>query len=165
MLMQPPVDLVPLHSFYLILLASVKRCTMCYCSPQLILSHYIAFYLTLLASVKRCTMCCCSPQLIDVAAATQTSAALKAVMELLVFDDDYSTQHPERFLLAATYSTHPREFLLKNLLVSLEQRAIVLPWCFVINNTSLSSSRSSQCSTTGVTKAVVCAILSVGWCI
>ena len=26
-------------------------------------------------------------------------------------------------------------------------------------------SRSSQCSTTGITKAVVCAILSVGWCI
>ena len=26
-------------------------------------------------------------------------------------------------------------------------------------------SRSSQCSTTGVTKDVVCAILSVGWCI
>ena len=26
-------------------------------------------------------------------------------------------------------------------------------------------SRFSQCSTTGVTKAVVCAILSVGWCI
>ena len=26
-------------------------------------------------------------------------------------------------------------------------------------------SRSSQCSMTGVTKAVVCAILSVGWCI
>ena len=25
-------------------------------------------------------------------------------------------------------------------------------------------SRSSQCSTTGVTKTVVCAILSVGWC-
>ena len=25
-------------------------------------------------------------------------------------------------------------------------------------------SRSSQCPTTGVTKAVVCAILSVGWC-
>ena len=24
---------------------------------------------------------------------------------------------------------------------------------------------SSQCSTTGVTKTVVCAILSVGWCI
>ena len=28
-----------------------------------------------------------------------------------------------------------------------------------------SNSRSSQCSTTGVTKAVVCAILYVGWCI
>ena len=26
-------------------------------------------------------------------------------------------------------------------------------------------SRSSQCSMTGVTKAVICAILSVGWCI
>ena len=26
-------------------------------------------------------------------------------------------------------------------------------------------SRSSQCSTTGVPKAMVCAILSVGWCI
>ena len=26
-------------------------------------------------------------------------------------------------------------------------------------------SRSSQCSTTGVTNAVVCAIISVGWCI
>ena len=26
-------------------------------------------------------------------------------------------------------------------------------------------SRSRQCSTTGVTKAVVCVILSVGWCI
>ena len=25
--------------------------------------------------------------------------------------------------------------------------------------------RSNQCSTTGVTKAMVCAILSVGWCI
>ena len=31
--------------------------------------------------------------------------------------------------------------------------------------TSLEISRSSQCSTTSVTKAVVCAILSVGWCI
>ena len=30
---------------------------------------------------------------------------------------------------------------------------------------SLSYSRSNQCSTTGVTKAVVCAILFVGWCI
>ena len=29
----------------------------------------------------------------------------------------------------------------------------------------LSNFRSSQCSTTGVTKAVVCVILSVGWCI
>ena len=32
-------------------------------------------------------------------------------------------------------------------------------------HTHIYISRSSQCSTTGVTKAVVCAILSVGWCI
>ena len=31
--------------------------------------------------------------------------------------------------------------------------------------THLAISRSSQCSTTGVTNTVVCAILSVGWCI
>ena len=31
--------------------------------------------------------------------------------------------------------------------------------------THLAISPSSQCSTTGVTKAVVCVILSVGWCI
>ena len=29
----------------------------------------------------------------------------------------------------------------------------------------LSDARSSQCSTTGATKAVVCVILAVGWCI
>ena len=35
--------------------------------------------------------------------------------------------------------------------------------CFL--STHWAISRSSQCSTTGVTKAVVCVILSVGWCI
>ena len=38
----------------------------------------------------------------------------------------------------------------------------------VSHNSSFSFStisRSSQCSTTGVTKAVVCVILSVGWCV
>ena len=33
-------------------------------------------------------------------------------------------------------------------------------WC-----THLATSRSSQCSTTGVTKVMVCIILSIGWCI
>ena len=37
--------------------------------------------------------------------------------------------------------------------------------CLVKFMPQLPISRSSQCSTTGVTKAVVCAILSVGWCI
>ena len=35
----------------------------------------------------------------------------------------------------------------------------------VVRVDPLSESRSSQCSMTGVTKAVVCVILSVGWCI
>ena len=39
-------------------------------------------------------------------------------------------------------------------------------WNFSIHlDRSYYNSRSSQCSTTGVTKAVVCAILSVGRCI
>ena len=47
----------------------------------------------------------------------------------------------------------------------------VRSWCdgssdrFFMGWTHWAISRSSQCSTTGVTKAVVCAILSVGWCI
>ncbi|XP_046364995.2 microsomal triglyceride transfer protein large subunit-like isoform X1 [Haliotis rufescens] len=61
------------------------------------------------------------PQLIDIATASQTSAAQKAMMELLVFAEDYGTEHPERYLLAATYSTHPGEFLIKDLLAILKK--------------------------------------------
>ena len=35
----------------------------------------------------------------------------------------------------------------------------------LMNECMVAISRSSQCSTTGVTKAVVCVILSLGWCI
>ena len=44
-------------------------------------------------------------------------------------------------------------------------------WCDGLSDRSFMGwthwtiSRSSQCSTTGVTKAVICAFLSVGWCI
>ena len=40
-------------------------------------------------------------------------------------------------------------------------------WSITICSTPYNSAifRSSQCSMTGVTKAMVCAILSVGWCI
>ena len=47
----------------------------------------------------------------------------------------------------------------------------VRSWCdgssdrSFMGRTHWAISHSSQCSTTGVTKAVVCAILSVGWCI
>ena len=36
---------------------------------------------------------------------------------------------------------------------------------YILKERDVAISRSSQCSTTGVTKAVVCAILSVGCCI
>ena len=51
------------------------------------------------------------------------------------------------------------------------QRYSVRSWCGGSSDRSFmgwthwATSRSSQCSTTGVTKAVVCVILSVGWCI
>ena len=42
----------------------------------------------------------------------------------------------------------------------------VCSWCGRLHGVDpWAISRSSQCTTTGVTKAVVCAILSVGWCI
>ncbi|KAL5018121.1 hypothetical protein ScPMuIL_003843 [Solemya velum] len=56
------------------------------------------------------------PQLIDIATATQTPGAQKAVLELLNFEDDSSITYQERFLLAAAFSTHPGEYLLKDLL-------------------------------------------------
>ena len=64
-----------------------------------------------------------------------------------------------------------------SILKDLLQVCLMLELIFMGQNTGLASlskpcilfycysSRSSQCSTTGVTKAVVCAILSVGWCI
>ena len=43
--------------------------------------------------------------------------------------------------------------------------AIGLPGDPGVRSGQYTISHSSQCSTTGLTKAVVCAILSVGWCI
>ncbi|XP_071131491.1 microsomal triglyceride transfer protein large subunit-like isoform X2 [Mytilus edulis] len=56
------------------------------------------------------------PQLIDVGAATQTPFAQRAMMDLVQFEQDYSTEYPERLLLALAYSTHPGEYLLKDLI-------------------------------------------------
>lgn len=58
-----------------------------------------------------------SPQLIDVAAAAQTSSSQEALMGLLSFEDDYAVDYPERYLLAAAYSTHPSEALIRDLMV------------------------------------------------
>ncbi|PVD38582.1 hypothetical protein C0Q70_01198 [Pomacea canaliculata] len=56
------------------------------------------------------------PQLIDVAAAAQTSSSQEALMGLLSFEDDYAVDYPERYLLAAAYSTHPSEALIRDLM-------------------------------------------------
>ena len=56
-------------------------------------------------------------QLLDVVAATQTRPAQEALLDLLSFEDEESVEHPERYLFAAAYSTHPSEALIRDLLV------------------------------------------------
>lgn len=62
------------------------------------------------------------PQLIDVGAATQTPFAQRAMMDLVQFDQDYSTDYPERLLLALAYSSHPGDYLLKDILVLMKKK-------------------------------------------
>lgn len=59
-----------------------------------------------------------SPQLIDVGAATQTPFAQRAMMDLVQFEQDYSTEYPERLLLALAFNTHPGDFVIQDLLVN-----------------------------------------------
>lgn len=59
-----------------------------------------------------------SPQLIDAATAAQTRASQEALLELVSFEDDYALDYPERYLLAAAYSTHPSESLIRDLMVA-----------------------------------------------
>lgn len=56
------------------------------------------------------------PQLLDIGAATQTPAAQAAMMELLNFEETKNLVYPLRYLLAAAYTTHPGEYLVKDLL-------------------------------------------------
>ncbi|CAG5131398.1 unnamed protein product, partial [Candidula unifasciata] len=56
------------------------------------------------------------PQLIDVAAAAQTEPAREALLELLDFENADAVDHPQRFLFAAAYSSHPSESLITDLL-------------------------------------------------
>ena len=79
---------------------------------------------------------------------------------LLIFSDSENwTQYVPHVLLMA-YALHQFELRGKS----------VRSWCDGSSDRSFMGwthwaiSRSRQCSTTGVTKAVVCAILSVGWC-
>ena len=57
-----------------------------------------------------------------------------------------------------------------NVSLELHSNFVIISWSESENHLSMGtrplySSCSSQCSTTGVAKAVVCVILSVGWCI
>ncbi|XP_022315844.2 microsomal triglyceride transfer protein large subunit-like [Crassostrea virginica] len=61
-------------------------------------------------------------QLIDVAAATQTPAAHAALMQLITFTDESAIDYPERFILASAYTTHPGEYLLKDLLELMKKK-------------------------------------------
>jgi len=58
----------------------------------------------------------CRPQLLDIAAATQTDSAIEAAIEVLKDETDYRMK--ERFVMATSFSSHPRESLLNALLVS-----------------------------------------------
>lgn len=55
-------------------------------------------------------------QLLDVCVATQTPAAQKTMMELLNFEETKNLVYPQRYLLGAAYTTHPGDFLVKDLL-------------------------------------------------
>ncbi|GFS09183.1 microsomal triglyceride transfer protein large subunit [Elysia marginata] len=61
------------------------------------------------------------PQLMDIATAAQTEASREALLELLNFEDDEAVDHPQRFLFAAAYSSHPSETLIADLLSVLKK--------------------------------------------
>ena len=63
------------------------------------------------------------PQLLDLAAAAQTDFAVEAAIERLESESTY--QMKERFVMATSFSSHPRESLLKALVVSL---TLYLDW-------------------------------------
>ena len=73
---------------------------------------------------------------------------------------------PAKWLREASqpYSTTETTYALLSPIHRLPFSSSQLPHLFTVWWTHWAISRSSQCSTTGVTKAVVCAILSVGWC-
>ncbi|XP_045214239.2 microsomal triglyceride transfer protein large subunit-like [Mercenaria mercenaria] len=62
------------------------------------------------------------PQLLDIGAATQTPSAQKAMMELLNFEETKNLAYPLRYLLGAAYTTHPGEYLVKDLLKLFKQQ-------------------------------------------
>ena len=58
--------------------------------------------------------------MLDIVAATQTDAAVEAAVEFLKEQKDYKIA--ERFVMASSFATHPRESLVKALLVSTTSR-------------------------------------------
>ena len=84
-------------------------------SPQTIINRqkrtsYLIAFSTISAFYTR-------PQLLDIATAAQTDASREALLELLSFEDEDAVDHPQRFLFAAAYSSHPSETLITDLIV------------------------------------------------
>ncbi|XP_064608332.1 microsomal triglyceride transfer protein large subunit-like [Liolophura sinensis] len=61
-------------------------------------------------------------QLIDVGVAAQTESSQQALMDLLNFEDDYNIEYPERYLLAAAFTSHPSENIINNLLSLMKKK-------------------------------------------
>ena len=58
------------------------------------------------------------PVLLEAVTAAQTAAGQAAIMGYLNFDEEYDFRLQERYLLAAAFSTHPTENLVKDMFVS-----------------------------------------------
>ncbi|KAL4240543.1 hypothetical protein ACF0H5_001335 [Mactra antiquata] len=54
-------------------------------------------------------------QLLDIGAATQTPGAHRAMMELLNFEETSNIVYPLRYLLGVAYTTHPGDYIVKDL--------------------------------------------------
>ncbi len=64
------------------------------------------------------SVCVSRGSLIDAAAAAQTHASQRALMSFVNFDDDSAVENAERYLLATSFSTHPSEDLLRDVMVN-----------------------------------------------
>ena len=68
------------------------------------------------------------PVLLEAVTAAQTAAGQAAIMGYLNFDEEYDFRLQERYLLAAAFSTHPTENLVKDMFVSVYYKKYLRPY-------------------------------------